>query len=133
MLSSVRIGAVTAARASLGPVAKKIALGSLTRLADPSFLGAGKKLSFSTLREEDDQERMEEIEAATEAKPDAFGGLAYDWEDPFRLKSQLTEEEVRYLYKMYNLYCEPRFSTPHNMMPCLIILWYLLLFFFNST
>lgn len=91
MLASVRIGAAPALRAALCPAAKKIALGSLSRLADPS-LGAGKL--FSTLREDDDQERMEEIEAATEAKPNAFGGSAYEWDDPFRLKTQLTEEEA---------------------------------------
>ena len=93
MLTSIGSGALAAAtRASLAPAAKRVALGALTRLAD------GQVLPFSTLREEDDQgqERLEEIEAATEASaPNAFGGPGYEWEDPFRLKTQLTEEEVR--------------------------------------
>ena len=96
MLTSIGSGALAAAtRASLTPAAKRVALGTLARLAD------GQVLLFSTLREEDDQERLEEIEAATEASaPNAFGGPGYEWEDPFRLKTQLTEEEVRPMLPM---------------------------------
>lgn len=91
MLTSIGSGALAAAtRASLAPTVKRTALASFTRLADRQVL------PFSTLREEDDQERLEEIEAATDAStPNAFGGPGYEWEDPFRLKTQLTEEEVR--------------------------------------
>lgn len=91
MLTSIGTGVLaTATRASLSPAAKRVALGSLTHMADRQVL------PFSTLREEDDQEKLEELEASTEATPNAFGG-GYEWEDPFRLKTQLTEEEVRLL------------------------------------
>lgn len=101
MLASIRIGSVAAARSCVGPAVKKLALGSLTRLADPS-IGAGKL--FSTLTEVDAQEQMEEIEASVEAKPNAFGGAPYEWEDPFRLKNQLTEEEVSTMQVLLHLY-----------------------------
>jgi len=92
MLTSMGSGALTAAsRASLAAPTKRVALGSLTCLTDRQVL------PFSTLREDGHQELLEEIEAATEAStPNAFGGPGYEWEDPFRLKTQLTEEEVRY-------------------------------------
>ena len=90
MLTSIGTRALaTATRASLSPAAKRMALGSLIRMADRQVL------PFSTLREEDDQEKLEELEASIESTPNAFGGAGYEWEDPFRLKTQLTEEEVR--------------------------------------
>ncbi len=89
MLTSIGTRALaTATRASLSPAAKRMALGSLIHMAD-------RQVHFSTLREEDDQEKLEELEASTESTPNAFGGAGYEWEDPFRLKTQLTEEEVR--------------------------------------